>query len=145
MERLRRRLDENKISLNEDVRKAELAEDKLRKETRAKERLARQDPDAKVYRVTLDTVDKPNLQLIINPAKIAAADGQTSPESAGDPETDAGEADGGRDAAVDPMRDEALNILADVVGSLPRTQDREHDAVAFDREHLRCQRASPGG
>ena len=41
MERLRKRLDENRISLNEDVRRAELNEDKLRKETRSKERLAR--------------------------------------------------------------------------------------------------------
>ena len=43
MERLRRRLDENHISLNEDVRRKELNEDKLRKEARSKERLARAD------------------------------------------------------------------------------------------------------
>ena len=41
MERLRHKIDENKISLNEDVRRKELTEDKLRKETRSKERLAR--------------------------------------------------------------------------------------------------------
>src|SRR4051812_27290395 len=34
MERLRRKLDENRISLNEDTRRVELNEDKLRKETR---------------------------------------------------------------------------------------------------------------
>src|SRR5206468_8513746 len=36
MERLRQRLDENRISLNEDVRRSEMNEDKLRKETRSK-------------------------------------------------------------------------------------------------------------
>src|SRR5438552_15626277 len=43
MERLRKRLDENRISLNEDTRRVELNDDKIRKETRAKERLARHD------------------------------------------------------------------------------------------------------
>ena len=43
MERLRQRLDENRISLNEDVRRNEMNEDKVRKEARTKERLARAD------------------------------------------------------------------------------------------------------
>src|SRR6266403_2340804 len=71
LERLRRRLDENRISLNEEVRRSEMNEDKLRKETRSKERLARQAEDVQIYRLTLDTVDKPNLQLIMFPGKIA--------------------------------------------------------------------------
>ena len=41
MNRLRHKIDENRISLNEDARKKEVADDKLRKETRSKERLAR--------------------------------------------------------------------------------------------------------
>src|SRR6202140_1963494 len=41
MERLRHKLDENRISLNEDVRRKELQEDKMRKEMRSKDRLAR--------------------------------------------------------------------------------------------------------
>ena len=65
MERLRHKIDENRISLNEDARKKELADDKLRKETRSKERLARNQEEPSIYRVTLDTVDKPNLQLIM--------------------------------------------------------------------------------
>mgnify|MGYP003693684675 CR=1 FL=1 len=36
IDRLRHKLDENRISLNEDVRKKELQDDKLRKETRSK-------------------------------------------------------------------------------------------------------------
>jgi carboxyl-terminal processing protease len=116
MERLRRRLDENRITLNEDVRKAEIAEDKLRKETRTKDRLARQDNDSRVYRLTLDTVDKPDLQLIMFPGKIAAADKKVSPEAAGDAESEIGDnADATKEPALDPTREEALNILADVV------------------------------
>ena len=116
MERLRRRLDDNSITLNEDVRRAEIAEDKLRKETRTKDRLARQGNDSRVYRLTLDTVDKPDLQLIMFPGKIAAADKKVSPEAAGDAESDIPDGgDGTKEPALDPTRDEALNILADLV------------------------------
>lgn len=115
MERLRQHLDENKISLNENVRKTELNEDKLRKETRSKDRLARKSIDDKVYRVTLDTVDKPNLQLIMYPGKIAAVDKKTSPEVSDDAESDSLDSDGGKEPALDPTRDEALNILGDLV------------------------------
>ena len=87
--RLRRKLDENRISLNEDVRKKELEEDKTRKELRSKERLARQEEEPRVYRVTLDTVDKPNLQLIMFPGKLAQAKAKgispkVAPEAASD-------------------------------------------------------------
>jgi carboxyl-terminal processing protease len=51
--------------------KKETADDKLRKETRSKERLARNQEEPSIYRVTLDTVDKPNLQLIMYPGKLA--------------------------------------------------------------------------
>ncbi|MFN2507278.1 MAG: carboxy terminal-processing peptidase [Chthoniobacterales bacterium] len=117
MERLRRRLDENRISLNEDVRRAELTEDKLRKETRAKDRLARQGDESRIYRVTLDTVDKPNLQLITFPGKIAATDKKVAPEAASDADSDLldGGGDGTKEPALDPVRDEALNILGDLV------------------------------
>src|SRR5213595_2130612 len=73
MDRLRHKIDENRISLNEDVRKKEIADDKVRKETRSKERLVRNQEEPQIYRVTLDTVDKPNLQLIMYPGKLAAA------------------------------------------------------------------------
>src|SRR5256885_9311719 len=92
MERLRHRLDDNRISLNEDVRKKELSEDKLRKELRAKERLARNIEEPRVYRVTLDTVDKPNLQLIMYPGKLASAkkkgSAKVAPEAASDADTE---------------------------------------------------------
>ncbi len=122
MELLRKKLDQNRISLNEDVRRKELEEDKVRKETRTKERLARHDEEPRVYRLTLDTVDKPNLQLIMFPGKLAQAKTKgvapkVAPEAAG-PDDDSDITPGNDDAkdpVLDPERDEALNILADLV------------------------------
>jgi carboxyl-terminal processing protease len=123
--RLRHKIDENRISLNEDQRKKELQDDKLRKETRSKERLARNQEEPRIYRVTLDTVDKPNLQLIMYPGKLAEAKKndtapKVDPDAASDADTDliagAGSADDDtKTPAIDPERDEALNILADFV------------------------------
>jgi carboxyl-terminal processing protease len=122
--RLRHKLDENRISLNEDARKKELQDDKLRKEIRSKERLARNQEEPRIYRVTLDTVDKPNLQLIMYPGKLAEAkkNGATpkvDPDAASDADTDliagAGADDDTKTPAIDPARDETLNILKDLV------------------------------
>src|SRR5438105_2009310 len=121
MERLRHKLDENRISLNEDARRKELQDDKLRKELRTKERLARHEEEPSIYRLTLDTIDKPNLQLIMYPGKLAEAKAKAgatkvSPEAAPDDDTDTiGTADDTKEPVLDPERDETLNILADLV------------------------------
>ncbi len=124
MDRLRHKIDENRISLNEDVRKKETQDDKLRKEMRSKERLARNQEEPRIYRVTLDTVDKPNLQLIMYPGKLAEAkkNGVTpkvDPEAASDADSDliagVGTEGDGKEPAIDPERDETLNILTDLV------------------------------
>src|SRR6266511_2659183 len=126
MDRLRHKIDDNRISLNEDARKKETADDKLRKETRSKERLARNQEEPSIYRVTLDTVDKPNLQLIMYPGKLAEAkkngivpkvDSDAAPDAdsdLADGATATGDGDS-KDPQIDPERDEALNILADLV------------------------------
>ncbi|MFN2477297.1 MAG: carboxy terminal-processing peptidase [Chthoniobacterales bacterium] len=116
MERLRRKLDDNRISLNEDVRRAEMNEDKLRKEARSKDRLARQTEDTRIFRLTLDTVDKPNLQMITLPGKIAANDKKPAPEAASDSDSDVLDAaDATKEPTLDPEREETLNILSDLV------------------------------
>src|SRR5438067_4723722 len=121
MERLRHKLDENRITLNEDGRRKEIQEDKLRKDVRSKERLARNQEEPNIYRLTLDTVDKANLQLIMYPGKLAEAKAKAgatkvSPEAAPDDDTDTiGAADDTKEPAIDPERDETLNILADLV------------------------------
>jgi hypothetical protein len=123
MGRLRHRLDENKISLNEDFRRKEMTEDKLRKDTRTKERLARNVEEPRIYRLTLETVDQPNLQLIMFPGKMASAKKngaslKVAPEAAPDSDSDddvIGGDDDAKEPAIDPERDETLNILGDLV------------------------------
>jgi carboxyl-terminal processing protease len=121
MERLRQKLNDNRISLNEDVRRKELEGDKIRKETRSKERLARHEEEPRIYRLTLDTVDKPNLQLIMFPGKLAAAkkngvSTKVAPEAASDADSDLiGGEDDTKEPAIDPERGETLNILSDLV------------------------------
>src|SRR5438309_9310465 len=122
--RLRHKLDDNRISLNEDIRKSETQEDKLRKEMRSKERLARNEEEPRIYRLTLDTVDKPNLQLIMYPGKLAetkksGVPPKPVPEAASDADSDLvagiGGGDDTKEPAIDPERDETLNILTDLV------------------------------
>src|SRR4029077_3507473 len=117
MERLRQKLNDNRISLNEDVRRKELEDDKIRKDLRSKERLAHHEEEPRVYRLTLDTVDKPNLQLIMFPGKLAQAktkggSPKVAPEAASDSDSDsAGDDDdlaSGKEPAIDPERDESL-------------------------------------
>lgn len=121
MARLRRKLDDNRISLNEEARRKELQDDKLRKEMRSKERLARHDEEPQIYRLTLDTVDKPNLQLIMFPGKMAAAktkgvSPKVAPEAAADSDSEViGGEDDTKEPVIDPARDETLNILNDLV------------------------------
>ncbi len=125
LSRLRQKLDENRISLNEEERRREVEEQKVRKETRSKERLARQAEEPSIYRVTLETIDAPKLELIMYPGKIAEAKSKgnmkVAPEAAPDASDDLdpnGDLIGGDDskiAAIDPERDEALNILSDLV------------------------------
>jgi carboxyl-terminal processing protease len=122
MGKLREKLDQNRISLNEDARRKEIQEDKARKELRSKERLARNEEEPRIYRLTLDTVDKPNLQLIMYPGKLASAkkagSAKVAPEAAPDDDSDlvgGGADDDTKDPVIDPERDETLTILADLV------------------------------
>ncbi len=137
MDRLRHKNDEKRISLNEDLRKKELAEDKLRKETRSKERLARNQEEPQIYRVTLDTVDKPNLQLVMYPGKLAEAkkngvSPKVDPEAASDADSEliAGADTQGdtKEPVIDPERDETLSILNDLVDLSrgPKTASANH-------------------
>lgn len=126
MARLRKKIDDNRISLNEDVRKNELAQEKARKAERTKERLARNEEEPSIYRLTLETVDAPKLQLIMYPGKVAEAKSKSevnkvSPEAAPDSadddadDSDIDTSDDTKPAAIDPERDETLNILTDLV------------------------------
>ena len=125
MERLRKKLDDNRISLNEDARRHEVEGQKARKEARSTERLARQEEEPSIYRVTLETIDAPKLELIMYPGKIAEAKNKggmkVAPEAAPDADDDSdldsdlADGDDSKAAAIDPERDETLNILSDLV------------------------------
>jgi parvulin-like peptidyl-prolyl isomerase len=72
-----------------------------------------------MIRLTLDNVDKPNLQPITFSGKLAASKSnkKVAPEAAEDSDSDTtpGNDDGTKEPAIDPERDEALNILKDLV------------------------------
>jgi carboxyl-terminal processing protease len=119
LERIKKRTAENRISLNEKVRRAEIDEDKKRRSVRLADRASHKVPDPKVYIVNLDNVNKPELQLASVEEKKAAA-GENSQTTADDGTTDESEIDAEetltrKRPAVDPVRNEALNILADLI------------------------------
>ena len=68
LERLNQKIEENRLSLNEKVRRDEIAKEKARKEVRVAERAKRNGHvvEPKVYSVTLDNADKPELELAKN-------------------------------------------------------------------------------
>lgn len=136
MARLRKKIADNTISLNEDMRRKQVEEEKARKEERSKERLARKEEEPSIYRLTLETIDNPKLELIMYPGKLADAktkgDLKTAPEAAPDADdaddSDIENGDDSKPAAIDPERDETLNILSDLVqlSAGPKTASTAH-------------------
>ena len=109
IERTKARIAANSITLNEQKRREEIAEDKARKERRAAEREKRKNLTLKEFQITLDNVDKPGLLPVSNEKK------EEAPKGDADVEEDK--------PAVDAVRQEALNIVADMVelARIPRT------------------------
>ena len=106
MKRFRERLDLNQLSLNQTVRKGELALDKSRKEERKAMRKLNPVPEPIAYEVTLDTLDQkilPKVTVKKKPAKEKLAK---------DPDAEEEEADAA--GTPDPVRHEAINILQDL-------------------------------
>jgi carboxyl-terminal processing protease len=117
MARTKTRIAENKVSLNEKARRAELDEDKTRKENRTAERAKLKLPEEKVYSVTLDNAADPELQVKKEkkPAKEIAAKKEDAPKPA-DADDDDGELAADESAAkTDPIRSESINILKDLI------------------------------
>jgi carboxyl-terminal processing protease len=111
MARMRKRIAENTVSLNLKDRKQELDAATARLEERKKERAKREMPfQATAYEVTLDNVDKPELQKV-------AFDRKKKGELSDDDDDDSkkGAED---DVAPDAIRNEALRISADMVDLL---------------------------
>lgn len=108
--RIKKKLADNTISLNEKVRRAEIEADKERNDKRDAARAKRKAPDEKAFEITLDNADKPDLQPVKN---------ETKPPS--DSDTDEGDGSDDEDPnaskkpAIDPQKTETLNILNDLI------------------------------
>jgi len=110
--RTKQNIADNTISLDEKARRQQMAEDKSREDARIAERAKHPGPEEKDYRITLDNVDKPNLDLVTNDTKKSSAD----PDAEADPDEDyddLGQED--KPDVFDPIRNETLNILSDYV------------------------------
>ena len=108
--RIKTKLAQNTISLNEKERRAEDAADKDRTDKREAARTKRKAPDEKVYEITLDNVDKPDLQPVKNDVKP-----HTDPDAQNPDGTDEEDPLASKKPAVDPQRAETLNILNDLI------------------------------
>jgi carboxyl-terminal processing protease len=107
-ERLRKRLDENTVSLNKKARLAEIEDDKTRREARIAARKQNDKNLAVAREVTLDTVNAPELQKVSlsnTPKRSYEEIYDTEDPSAPDEE----------EPFVDPIRDETLLIMQDLI------------------------------
>ena len=106
---LKKRIADNKISINEKVRRSELAEEKALHEKRTAAREKQKQPAQKIYQITLDNAEKPGLELATN-EKTNAAKEETAQEDEGDEPGAKKEV-----KSVDPIRMETLHILSDLI------------------------------
>ncbi len=111
LDKSKKRLADNRVSLNIATRRAEIDEEKALKEKRVAERTKRTMPEPKLFSITLDNVSKPELQLATTDKKKVDADDKpvTAAEDA-DAEDEAED----KKPVVDAVRNEAIDILADL-------------------------------
>ena len=131
IDRMESRIKDNTLSLNKEERQKQLAADKKRIEDIKADRLARHVEKPVIYTLALSDVDKPKLERVVaekkekDKNKVAKAD--TADAKAQDPAATAGtgeDADDLDDAelsakekpdAVDPIKNESLSILEDII------------------------------
>jgi carboxyl-terminal processing protease len=107
-ERLQERLAENTVTLNKEVRLAEIEEDKGRREKRLAERKTRDQPKFAARELTLDTVKDVELQ----PVALDKPPKRSSFEDSDEPDPSAPDEE---EPFVDPVRDEAILIMQDYI------------------------------
>ncbi len=119
MKRLRERIAANSLSLNEKLRREELAQDKLRKEERMKDR-AQRGPliNAQVWQLTLDDVRSKREKL-----ESVAYERNREKHYTEDPEeAEAEKKDGPKPPEPDPIRNETLRIVEDLINLSKQNQ-----------------------
>jgi carboxyl-terminal processing protease len=140
LDRVKQKLAENKISLNEKVRRTELDEDKARKDARTAERAKLKPVELKRFALTLENVTKPELQLVVNEKKDPKVDPKTGKpepsvktpsdlEKSDDADAEDEEEATAKANGVDPIKIESLNILNDLI-DLQRTGGKAATASA---------------
>jgi carboxyl-terminal processing protease len=132
LDRVKQRLAENSISLNEKVRRTELDEEKARKDARTAERAKVKPLAQKRYTLTLENVNKPELQLVSNEKKDDKADkADAAKPAAADADADADDEEDAvtKESGIDPIKTETLNILNDLM-DLQRTGGKGATASA---------------
>jgi carboxyl-terminal processing protease len=131
--KMEQRIATNHLSLNKETREAEAKADEQRSDQIKAERLARKEPPAVTYELPLADVDKPKLQLLASKkekadlkdkTKTPEQKAVTSEDNTGDDALAEDEASGDKAASdtVDPIRNESLNILADLVDQQRRVR-----------------------
>ncbi len=135
MTRMKNRLAENKVSLNEKVRRAEIEDEKARKEKRNADRAKLKLPEEKVYSVTLDNAADAELHLKKDkkPEKETASAKKGDAKPADPDDEDAETAADEVASKVDPIRNESINILNDLIEfgrKAPSTASTEKNTAA---------------
>jgi carboxyl-terminal processing protease len=115
----KQKIADNKISLNEKDRRQEIADAKTKDDKRVADRAKEHKPDEKDFLVTLDNVDKPNLEQVSFDTPKDGKDAKTSGTDSSEDDEDAmdDEFGSGNDKPdlTDPVRNEALHIITDFV------------------------------
>ncbi|EDY17842.1 carboxyl-terminal protease [Chthoniobacter flavus Ellin428] len=107
---------ENRVSLNIQVRRTEIDEDKAKRDKRAAAREKVKQPDAKTYVITLDNVNKPDLQLVTYDTKDKKVADGAAPATTNEDDNAADDEDGtNKSERFDPIKSETLNILNDLI------------------------------
>jgi carboxyl-terminal processing protease len=118
LSRIRKYVDENKLSTNEKIRKEEIEKDKARNKKREEERAARvKGAEPKAFRITLDNVAKAELLPVTFVEPKTPKEGEPEEEQPKEPLNENGEETVYKAPPIryDPVKAEGLNILGDFV------------------------------
>jgi carboxyl-terminal processing protease len=118
LSRIRKYVEDNKLSTNERVRKEEIEKDKARNKKREAERAARlKGEEPRAFRITLDNVAKSELAPITFVEPKTPKEGEPEEEQPKEPAADNGEETVFKTSPIryDSVKAEGLNILGDFV------------------------------
>ncbi|MFZ4115331.1 MAG: carboxy terminal-processing peptidase [Chthoniobacterales bacterium] len=116
---LMEKIKNNSLSLNEEIRKKELADEKKRTVQHKAERTLAKEPPLVEYAVTLDTVDNPILSKVIPKKKKIAKTDSIKSKKAVNPDSELDLEDENSDTSddpsfIDPVKREAIAIVQDL-------------------------------